>query len=91
MEKPGVYIIHSKRWNQYYIGSTGKVHKRLIEHNKGKVPSTSGGKPWVLKTFLPCLNIKSARESELRLKKYKRRDVVEKVVRSEIFPWDLGK
>lgn len=35
-----VYVLHSKKDNQFYIGSSHNVRKRLKEHNDGRVPAT---------------------------------------------------
>ncbi|HVF24780.1 MAG TPA: GIY-YIG nuclease family protein [Anaerolineales bacterium] len=43
-----IYIIRSKRWQRYYVGSTEVVEKRLQEHNAGKSLSTRKGIPWEL-------------------------------------------
>ncbi|MCA9355915.1 GIY-YIG nuclease family protein [Candidatus Nomurabacteria bacterium] len=84
----GVYIIKSVKNSRYYIGSTIDIDRRLKEHNSGKVFSTKGNIPWELKIFLNCDNITDARRYEHRLKKYKRKDVIEKVILDGKFPWD---
>lgn len=43
-----VYIIHSRKLNKYYVGSTADIRARITEHNAGKVSFTSRGLPWVL-------------------------------------------
>ena len=43
-----IYIIYSERLQRYYVGSTGIVEKRLLEHNAGKSKSTRAGVPWTL-------------------------------------------
>lgn len=35
-----VYVLHSKKDNQLYVGSSQDVKKRLQDHNEGKVPAT---------------------------------------------------
>ena len=36
-----VYCLHSKEGNGYYIGSTGDLRRRLIEHHSGNCQTTS--------------------------------------------------
>ncbi len=83
-----VYILKSQKNSRYYIGSTSNIDKRVYEHNIGKVPSTKNTRPWVVKVFIKCDSLTEARSSEYRLKKYKRRDIVEKVIEDKIFPWN---
>ena len=88
MEQAGVYILQSTKNNRYYIGSTDNIKRRLKEHNAGKVPSTGNLRPLFIKAFIKCESLTGARTSEYRLKQYKRRDVIEKVINDSIFPWD---
>lgn len=83
-----VYILQSEKNGRYYVGSTYNIERRISEHNIGKVASTRNIKPWVVKVFVECNSITEARSNEYRLKKYKRRDILEKVIRDKIFPWD---
>jgi putative endonuclease len=87
MKKPGVYILISTKTKRYYTGSTDDIDRRLKEHNYGKVLSTKNGRPWSLATFIECYDLSSAKSSELRLKDYKRKDILDKVVADGIFPW----
>ncbi len=40
-----VYILKSKKDNKLYIGSTNDLRRRIVEHSKGKVSSTSDRRP----------------------------------------------
>jgi len=40
-----VYVLHSQRDNQLYVGSTYNLKKRLEEHNTKKVPATKDRTP----------------------------------------------
>ena len=86
--KTGVYILRSYKNNRYYIGSTTNVDQRLREHRLGKVKSTKGMLPLELAVFIPCDTPTEARRAEKRLKNYKRRDIIELVVRDREFPWE---
>ena len=43
-----VYILKSLKNNDIYIGSTENVDNRVSLHNRGKVKSTKGYRPWQL-------------------------------------------
>ena len=88
MKNPGVYILKSTKNGKYYTGSTNDIERRTNEHNMGKVSATRKTKPWSLEIFIPCLNSTEAKQSEYRLKKYKRKDILEKVIKDVIFPWN---
>lgn len=87
MKQPGVYILQSVKNGRYYVGSTDDVNERLKTHNSGWVKATVNMKPLELRVFIPCQNITEAKQAEYRLKKYKRRDILEKVTKDGLFPW----
>jgi len=82
-----VYILQSEKNGRYYVGSTGNIEQRLEFHNKGLVKATASIRPLFLKIFIACNNITEAKQAEYRLKKYKRRDILEKVTKDGLFPW----
>ena len=84
----GVYILESIKNNRYYVGSTDNVFRRIQEHNAGRVSSTKNTRPWIIKVFIECADLSDARSSEYRLKKYKRKDILKKVIQDKIFPWN---
>lgn len=90
MKIPGVYILQSSKNSRYYIGSTDDIEERLKAHNKGGVRATSNLCPWELKIFIPRSNITGAKQAEYRLKKYKRRDILEKMIIDGLFPWEYS-
>ena len=88
MKNFGVYILESQKNHRYYVGSTDNLERRIREHNIGKVSSTKNTRPWVLKVFIECDSLTEARSNEYRLKKYKRKDILDKVIKDRIFPWN---
>lgn len=86
-----LYILQSGKNGRYYIGSTNDLSRRLSEHNKGSVSSTKSTRPWVIKKFIKCGSLTEARKSEYKLKSYKSRVVLEKVIESGILPWNFKK
>ena len=75
-----VYILDSSK-DKYYIGSTMDLDKRLAHHKGGHTPSTKRMGPvnLVFKQEYPTL--KEARKAEAFLKRLKRRDYIEKIIR----------
>ncbi|OGY60400.1 MAG: hypothetical protein A3B23_01840 [Candidatus Colwellbacteria bacterium RIFCSPLOWO2_01_FULL_48_10] len=87
MKIPGVYILESFKNGRYYIGSTDDIENRISYHNSGWVTATKNNRPFKLVAFIECSNINLARSYEFRLKRYKRRDILEKVIKDLTFPW----
>ena len=76
-----VYILQSLRDGRFYIGSTSDLKQRMRHHYSGFTPSTKrfGGIKLVLSQEFSTL--KEARFIERRLKRLKRRDYLEKIVK----------
>ena len=85
--KPVVYILQSLKNERYYIGSTQDIETRLKEHNGGLVKATRHLAPLELKTIISCETIVEARKAEYRLKKYKSRRIIDKVIKDSSLPW----
>jgi len=79
--QPGMYIIQSRKNSKYYIGSTENISSRLMVHNNGEVKATKLLIPWELKFFQLCHSIRGARQLEYRLKKLKRKDIIEGIIK----------
>jgi putative endonuclease len=63
-----VYVIQSKKDNQFYTGFTRDLQDRLREHNVGGVPSTKKRGPFELIYYEACLNEQDALAREKYLK-----------------------
>ena len=72
-----VYIIHSSKWDRYYVGSCENLQNRLEDHNAGRNKSTRHGKPWTLMSFETYPNNKEARAREAEIKRKKSRKYLE--------------
>ena len=48
-----VYILESMKNGRFYIGYSDDPHRRLTEHNAGKVKSTRSYRPWK-KVYTEC-------------------------------------
>jgi putative endonuclease len=45
------YILKNFKGESHYYGHTKSLENRLLSHNKGKVRSTKGKRPWQLHYF----------------------------------------
>ena len=79
-----VYILYSTRLDRYYVGSTPNIEQRVREHNRGMTPSTSTGHPWSCVFTHQTENLIEARRVEYRIKKWKSRSLIERVVQDQI-------
>ncbi len=52
-----VYILYSEKTDNYYVGSTSDIEKRLQKHNLGGTASTCPGRPWRI-VYSEILNTK---------------------------------
>ena len=75
-----VYILQSQTNLRYYIGSTNNIERRLNEHNSGKLPYTKLTKPFKLVFMKEYLTLKEARQIEYKLKKFKSRKIIERII-----------
>jgi putative endonuclease len=63
-----VYVLHSSRQGELYIGSTNDLKKRIVEHNNGEVRSTKTKRSYKL-VYYEAYEIESdARRREKMLK-----------------------
>ena len=79
-----VYILQSDKNGSYYIGSTVDVIRRMQRHDQGQVFSTKRYGPWKLVLQQEFQSVGLARKMELKLKKLKRKDYIEKVVKGGV-------
>ena len=81
MAKGLVYILRCLKNNKFYIGSTKDIKTRLHQHETGSVKSTRYLRPIKLEFFQEYDNINLARKIEQKLKKFKRKDFIEKIIK----------
>lgn len=84
MEGGYVYILQSETYGIYYIGSAYDTIKRLAEHNEGKTIATKNKGPWIIKFSQHFPTMREARQIEYKLKKLKRRDIIERIITEKI-------
>ncbi len=77
-----VYILQSSANGRYYIGSTNNLERRLIEHTSGKSTYTRLTRPYKLVFSQQFESLMEARKVEYRLKKFKSRRIIEKIIQN---------
>lgn len=76
-----VYILQSEKSGRYYIGSTNDLNRRLIEHNSGQTKSLKYLIPMKLVFSQEFLSVREVRKIEQRLKKFKNKDIIERIIK----------
>jgi putative endonuclease len=74
-----VYILTTKL-GKYYVGSTENLEQRLNHHFGGHTPSTKSLQADSLVLKQKFKTLKEARIIELKIKKLKRHDYIEKMI-----------
>jgi len=77
---PSVYILLLEN-GSYYVGATTDFARRLQEHNKCDHAGTKYSKPAKVLLVQECATFSLARKIESKLKRYKSRKLLEKIVR----------
>ncbi|WP_394701034.1 GIY-YIG nuclease family protein [uncultured Acetobacteroides sp.] len=80
METFWVYILYSAKLDRYYIGSTGDLARRLVEHERGKTAYSRQGSPWVLKYSETYSSRSEAYCREMEMKGWKSRKRIESLI-----------
>ena len=63
-----VYVLRSKKDDNFYIGYTSDLDRRIDEHNQGISKSTAHRRPFELVYYEACRSIKDAMHREKYLK-----------------------
>jgi predicted GIY-YIG superfamily endonuclease len=78
---PGfVYILKNKD-NRFYIGSTDNLERRFYQHRNKYTHTLKRLGDFTIALIQKFDTLKEARNIELRLKKLKRKDYIEKIVK----------
>ena len=78
-----VYILKSLKNGSYYVGSTGNLERRIVEHNSGKTKSLKYLIPFQLVFSQSFKNLIIAKKVELRLKKFKSKKILEQIIKDQ--------
>ncbi|MEK7183512.1 MAG: GIY-YIG nuclease family protein [Patescibacteria group bacterium] len=76
-----VYILQGKTNGRFYVGSTSDLQRRLEQHAAGHTQTTDRMGPTDLVLSQKYPSLKEARTIERKIKKLKRRDYIERMVR----------
>ena len=79
-EKPCVYILKSET-GKFYIGSTNNITRRLQQHHSGHTKTTRNMGTFTLVFKQEYSSLESARKIEKKIKKLKRRDYIENMIK----------
>ena len=79
------YVLLSEKDNNYYIGYTNDLKRRIEEHNSGKNFSTKPRIPLNLIYFEACLNEEDAKQREKYLKSTIGRRFIKKRLRQYFY------
>ena len=69
MNEYWIYILFSKKIDQFYTGSTENLISRFNEHNSGRGKYTSKGIPWILIYYEKFETRQLAVKQEILIKK----------------------
>ncbi|MFA6397620.1 MAG: GIY-YIG nuclease family protein [Candidatus Paceibacterota bacterium] len=75
-----VYILKNKS-NKYYVGSTDNLDRRLHQHKMGYTQTTRNMKSFQLVLKQDYSSLEMARKIERKIKKLKRKDYIEKMIK----------
>jgi putative endonuclease len=75
-----VYILFSSSLENYYIGSTEDLQKRLVQHNSGKGNFSRKGIPWKLIVSIECESRMQAVQLEIKIKKEGLKDTCRTII-----------
>ncbi len=78
-----LYILKSQKNNKFYIGSTNDLERRIKEHNSGKTKSLKYLRPLEIVFYKEFQNESDARKMEIKLKKFKNRNIIEQIVKQQ--------
>jgi putative endonuclease len=87
--KPCVYILEIRN-GEYYIGSTNNINRRLKEHRLGNHAGARFFKDIELLLVQEYETLILARRIESRLKKFKSRKIINKIIKDGEIKINLG-
>ncbi len=76
-----LYILKSSQTGRYYVGSTNDLRRRLVQHHQGQTATTKRLGKFELVFSQEFSSLAEARLAERRVKEWKRRDFIEKIIR----------
>ena len=64
-----VYVLYSRTEDEFYLGSTEDLKKRLRQHQQGENKSTKKAQDWIVSYYEAYLTEQAAKRREGRLKR----------------------
>ena len=64
-----VYVLYSRNRDEFYLGSTRDLRKRIKSHNRGDNRSTRKARDWIVSYYEAYLTEYAARQREGNLKR----------------------
>jgi len=80
-----LYILKSRKFNKYYIGSSQNPRLRLSYHNSVEKGFTSRYRPWDIVYEKEFNSKQQAQVIERKIKKWKSKVMIERIISNEIF------
>ena len=79
--KGTLYILQSQSTGRYYVGSTTNLEYRLKQHHAGHTHTTRRLANFIVVFSQEFPSITLARKAERQIKRWKRKEYIEKIVR----------
>ena len=79
-----VYVLHSPRYDKYYVGQSSDPHRRLNYHNTIEKGFTARYRPWELVYKRRCKTASESRELERKIKSWKSKVRIRELVEGRI-------
>ena len=80
-----LFILKSRKFNKYYIGSSQNPRLRLSYHNSVEKGFTSRYRPWDIVYEKEFNSKQQAQVIERKIKKWKSKVMIERIISNEIF------
>jgi len=82
MKNGYIYLLESKKYNKFYLGSTDNLARRIEYHNNGYSKATKNFIPWNCILIIKIGTLKEARRAEYYIKKQKEKLVIKNIIKS---------
>ena len=79
-----IYILKSKSFSKFYVGSSGNPERRLTFHNSIEKGFTSRYRPWEIVYSKNFPTKSDAQAAERKIKKWKSKCMIEKLINGTI-------
>ena len=79
-----LYVLYSEKADRYYVGQSTDPHRRLEFHNSIENGFTARYRPWRIVFLRECESTEIAGKLESKVKRWKSRKMIEKLIKKEI-------